>query len=488
MKSAKLPQELLTLIQGGENMEVEFRKSTSDITKDVYDTVCSFSNRNGGHIFLGVKDNGTILGIQPDCIEQMKKNFITSVNNSNKMNPQLFLTVLEYEYDGKLILYIHVPDSPSVCRCNGRIYDRNHEADIDITENQEAVFRLYSRKQNSYFVNKVYPVFKISDLRHDLIDRARRMTNSRMANHPWKNMTDEEMLRNARLILRDSTTGQEGITLASILLFGSDELIISVLGHHKTDAIYRVFTVDRYDDRDVISTNLLESYDRMFEFGRQHLNDNFTLDGILNVSARDKILREIISNSLSHRDYSNAYVAKLVIEKDKIYTENANLSHGLGNLNLASFAPFPKNPAISKVFREIGLADELGSGMRNTYKYTQLYSGGTPKFIEGDIFQAIIPLSEANSAVTVGPSPQATPQATPQDIPQVSPQVEDINVENLLAYCSVPRSQAEMLLFLKLSDRKHFRKKYLTPLLENGKLKMTIPGKPRSPKQKYVKA
>ncbi len=418
----------------------------------------------------------------------MKKNFITSVNNSNKMNPQLFLTVLEYEYDGKLILYIHVPDSPSVCRCNGRIYDRNHEADIDITENQEAVFRLYSRKQNSYFVNKVYPVFKISDLRHDLIDRARRMTNSRMANHPWKNMTDEEMLRNARLILRDSTTGQEGITLASILLFGSDELIISVLGHHKTDAIYRVFTVDRYDDWDVISTNLLESYDRMFEFGRQHLNDNFTLDGILNVSARDKILREIISNSLSHRDYSNAYVAKLVIEKDKIYTENANLSHGLGNLNLASFAPFPKNPAISKVFREIGLADELGSGMRNTYKYTQLYSGGTPKFIEGDIFQAIIPLSEANSAVTVGPSPQATPQATPQDIPQVPPQVEDINVENLLAYCSVPRSQAEMLLFLKLSDRKHFRKKYLTPLLENGKLKMTIPGKPRSPKQKYVKA
>ena len=96
-------------------------------------------------------------------------------------------------------------------------------------------------------------------------------------------MTDEEMLRNARLILRDSTTSQEGITLAAFLLFCTDELIISVLGHHKTDAIYRGFNVDRYDDRDVISTNLLESYDRMFEFGRQHLNDNFTLDGILSV-------------------------------------------------------------------------------------------------------------------------------------------------------------------------------------------------------------
>ena len=55
---------------------------------------------------------------------------------------------------------------------------------------------------------------------------------------------------------------------------------------------------------------------------------------------------------------------------------------------------FPKNPAISKVFREIGLADELGSGMRNTYKYTRLYSGVDPLFEEGDIFRTIIPLKK----------------------------------------------------------------------------------------------
>ncbi len=51
-----LPSELLTLIERGESHTVEFKKSTIDITKDVYETVCSFSNRDGGHIFLGVKD------------------------------------------------------------------------------------------------------------------------------------------------------------------------------------------------------------------------------------------------------------------------------------------------------------------------------------------------------------------------------------------------------------------------------------------------
>ena len=76
------------------------------------------------------------------------------------------------------------------------------------------------------------------------------------------------------------------------------------------------------------------------------------LEGINSISARDKILREIISNLLAHRDYSSAYVAKFVIEKQYMYTENANLAHGHGMLELSSFQPFSKNPAISKVFRE----------------------------------------------------------------------------------------------------------------------------------------
>ena len=84
----------------------------------------------------------------------------------------------------------------------------------------------------------------------------------------------------------------------------------------------------------------------------------------------------------------------MIIDDEKITVENSNLAHGMGALDLQKFEPFPKNPAISKVFREIGLADELGSGMRNTYKYTQLYSGQNPLFEEGDIFRTIIPLKK----------------------------------------------------------------------------------------------
>ena len=84
----------------------------------------------------------------------------------------------------------------------------------------------------------------------------------------------------------------------------------------------------------------------------------------------------------------------MIIDDEKITIENSNVAHGIGALDLQKFEPFPKNPSISKVFREIGIADELGSGMRNTYKYTQLYSGKNPIFEEGDIFRTIIPLKK----------------------------------------------------------------------------------------------
>ncbi len=481
-----IPQELRELINGGEGLIVEFKKSQTDITKDVYETVCAFSNRDGGHIFLGIKDNGTIIGVDPNCVDKIKKEFVTSVNNENKIYPPLYLTPVEYEEDGKIIIYIRVPVSSDVCRCNGKIFDRNHEADIDITHHSDEVYRLYARKNGSYYVNRVFTAFSIADLRSDLIERARRMTRFRVNDHPWLGMSDEEIIRSAGLLLKDSVTGKDGLTLAAILLFGTDQLIMSVLPQHKTDAIFRVVNIDRYDDRDVIITNLIESYDRLLEFGRKHLNDTFQLEGVQRVSARDHILREIISNLLAHRDFSNAYVAKLVIEKDKIYTENANLSHGSGALKLNAFEPFPKNPPISKVFREIGLADELGSGMRNTYKYTKMYSGGEPSFVEGNIFRITVPLANIATS-TVGPDSSSSDLGTGGTEVTTEVKLKPELLNSLIEFCSEPRSRKEMQLFCGIKTEKYFREHIIKPMLNEGLIVRTIPNKPNSRNQRYVK-
>ena len=385
-------EEIKKLIASGEKIDVELKESKNTLNKDIYDTVASFNNRTGGHIILGVNDKREIVGVNPAKVDKMIKDFTTSINNPKKVYPPLYLTPEHIVVDGKDLIYIRVPEGNQVCRHGSRIYDRSYEGDVNITDSSELVYKLYARKQGSYFVNKVYPNLTLECLDASIISKVRKRASIRNQSHSWKDMTDEELLRSANLILIDPQTNREGLTLAAILLFGKDNTIMSVLPQHKTDAIFRVVNKDRYDDRDVITTNLIDSYDRLIAFGQKHLNDLFVLDGIVNVSARDRILREIVSNTLAHRDYSSGFPAKMIIDDEKIVVENSNLAHGVGALDIKKFEPFPKNPPISKVFREIGLADELGSGMRNTYKYTRLYSGTDPIFEEGDIFRTIVPL------------------------------------------------------------------------------------------------
>lgn len=181
-------------------------------------------------------------------------------------------------------------------------------------------------------------------------------------------------------------SGKEGISLAGILLFGKDETILSVLPHHKTDLIFREINLDRYDDRDDVRTNLIESYDRIIAFAQKHLPDPFHLEGTRRISIRDIIMREIASNILIHREYIKPFPAKIIIGKDKIYSENGNraLNHGL--ISPDNFSPRPKNPVIANVFKEIGLADELGSGVLNLFKYTATISKIKPQMHEDDIF------------------------------------------------------------------------------------------------------
>jgi ATP-dependent DNA helicase RecG len=75
---------------------------------------------------------------------------------------------------------------------------------------------------------------------------------------------------------------------------------------------------------------------------------------------------------------------------------------------------------------------------------------------------------------------------TIQDTTQVT--IQDKRVAVLLDYCSIPRTRDEMQLCIGIANRSHFRKSILKPMLDSGLLRMTIPDKPNSRNQKYVRA
>lgn len=395
-----LPKNLNNLILYGESISTEFKEAKKTLPSNLFETICSMLNRNGGHIFLGVNDNSVVTGLYKDNIKEMKKEFADLCNNPEKIFPTIHLDMKEFLYCEKHILYIYVHESSDVHKTANKIFDRSEDGDYDISNNTTQISNLYIRKRSTYIENKIYPYASMNDLRQDLIEQARIMAANRTSNHPWMKMTNEEMLRSAGLYEKNLETGKVGLNLACLLLFGKDEVIASALSFYKTDAILRVRNVERYDDRDDIRTNLLDAYVRLTDFIKKHLDDNFYIEDNQRINIRDVIARELCVNLLIHREYSNPYPAKLMITEDSIITENANKPRTIGFIDLNNYSPYPKNPKIAGFFKEIGLADELGSGIKKITKYSKIYSEGKePIFKDDSIFKATIPLKNENGSL-----------------------------------------------------------------------------------------
>ena len=383
------------LLSKDEKITIEYKECQNGIYDDVYETVCSFSNRYGGYIIMGVKDSGIPIGLNRNMIKDMKKNFVNQLNNPDKMSPTLYLSIEEFEYDGMMLLWVYVPPTSTVEKCANRIYDRNEDGDMDITDSPIQLQNMYNRKSNTYVEHKIFPYVSLDDLRLDLMNKVRNLVKSRKPDHNWLQMSDQDILKSAGLWEKDFSSGVQGYNLAGVLLFGKDEVIRSCCPGYVTDAIYRVENLDRYDDRLQVTTNLIEAYEQLMEFVAKHTSDKFFLVDNVNTSIRDLIAREVIGNILVHRDFSSAYPAKLIIEKDWLKTENWCVPRRHGNIMSDEFTPYPKNPLIQQFFANIGRTDTIGSGVRNLYKYTPIYSeGGKPELFEDDIFKISIPLNK----------------------------------------------------------------------------------------------
>lgn len=126
---------------------------------------------------------------------------------------------------------------------------------------------------------------------------------------------------------------------------------------------------------------------------------------------------------------------------------------------------------IARFFKEIGRVDELGSGVRNTYKYCGLYTPDTePEFIEGDVFKTIIPIQTG----------QATGQVSGEADVEVTGEVQRV-----VGALEDEMKLKELMDRLEFSHRENFKNNYLEPAIKAGFIEMTHPDNLNHPNQKY---
>ena len=96
-----------SMLEIGETIAVEFKRCGNGIENDVYESVCSFLNRFGGDIFMGVLDDGTVSGGPEKAAPDMVRNFISCVSNPSKekqLYTSIFYPVRKYTVLKKLFM------------------------------------------------------------------------------------------------------------------------------------------------------------------------------------------------------------------------------------------------------------------------------------------------------------------------------------------------------------------------------------------------
>lgn len=543
-------EQVNQIIAQGEGLKVEFKEAKDSVPRAMYESVVSFSNTDGGTILLGVDDDGNVTGVDRSASLQMQKDIVSNLNSRDCINPPLYVQPIEVQHTDGLVVALQIQSSSQLHDYAGKVYIREVDGDIEITENQQKISDIYLRKRNFFSEAQIYPYLRFEDFDEHLFERARQLIRNYRSDHPWLLESNEQMLKDSSLWRRDFTTNQEGYTLAAALIFGKDTTIQSILPAYKIEAMVRIENKDRWDDRLTLRTNLIDTYLEIKGFINKHLPEKFYMEADQRIDLRDKIFREVVGNAIVHREYSSAFSTDLIITETEVAITNPNkpLFHGI--VDPKSFNPFPKNPNIRKFFTAFGWTDEIGSGIRNTNKYLPFYvPGAKPLFIENEPFKTIIPLKwktlgdfaenfqkwlelpdetlpHLQKGLAAVALPSALADALWEDVvlrlvpswvkngtqfPAIGMPENQVFTESeikkvpswqekgtqllrkkvwyivsILSLASEPIRTSELVAWLDYKNEKYFRDNYIKPLRQTGLLTQTNPENPTDPENMHI--
>lgn len=155
---------------------------------------------------------------------------------------------------------------------------------------------------------------------------------------------------------------------------------------------------------------------------------------------------------------------------DRIEIENPGiLLPGLTMDDIRQGVSKLRNRVIARVFRELDLIEQWGSGIRRIFEEAQQLELPEPQMVEIGMRVRFIVFLKETVTTTI---PEVTPEVTTE-------------VRSILEHLNGELTRRELQGKLGLKNDEHFRKAYLLPSLESGYIEMTIPDKPNSRLQKY---
>ncbi|MER2491044.1 RNA-binding domain-containing protein [Catenovulum sediminis] len=387
------------------------RDGQGAVPDDMWQTYSAFANTSGGKIFLGVRERKGKLSLEGiKTPAKLVKNIWDSLNNPQKVSGNLLKeSDVSIEcIQGNQIICINVPRSSRHDRpvyINGNpltgSYIRRYEADQKCSSEQ--VQRMLAERQDARD-NKILQGFGVDDVDDESLRIYRQMfKDAKPQGHPFLEQDDLGFLRSIKAWRKDRQTGEEGLTLAGLLMFGTWDALQEALPNYFLDYQEKGEGEARWIDRVFCdgswTGNIFDFYRKIYRKLTSDLKLSFTLkDGQrVDQNPAHEAIREALVNTLAHADYLSD--SQILVEKypDYIRFRNPGLMRVPVKDAIAGGESICRNPAIHQMFLNIGLSEKAGSGVPKIYSNCRLQNWQPPNLFERyDIEQTILELRMVN--------------------------------------------------------------------------------------------
>lgn len=467
--------EKLELIQKMkcETQTLELKSAEQGCPKRLYDSLSSFSNQDeGGIIIFGIdeKQNYKEVGVYDPQDIQKKIN-----EQCLQMEPIVRPLLTVIEKNGRFFVSAEIPgidlvDRPCHYKGQGRLkgsYTRIGDSDEPMTEYEVYSYEAF-RKKYQDDIREVYRA-SITSLNQELLKKYIQLLKD---GKPNLSAINDEDIYELMSIKRNNE-----VTLSAALVFSPypqayfPQLCITAIVVPGKELGELGKSGERFIDNQRIEGNIPDMLNGAMQFVRKNMKTK-TIISSETGQREDRTdypitaVREAIINALVHRDYSihtEGMPIQIIMYEDRIEIHNPGGIYGRIRVDqLGKVQPDTRNPVLASELEVLGITENRYSGIPTIKREMEKFHLQEPEFIDqrGNFIVKFYKAVKKDDEIS-----------------------DDVN--NLVLFCKTPRTRKEICEYLGLSSVTYAIQTHVNPLIEEGKIKLSIPDKPKSPKQLY---
>jgi len=393
-------RELKNILAAGETLGVEFKSDVRSLPdREIVAAVVALANTEGGLLLLGVEDDGTVTGAQPN--HQDAPGLAALI--ANRTNPPISVRTEIVDWNEKKIHIIEVPKSrPIVSTSDGLLLRRRLLA----SGKEEAVPfypHEFIQRQSTMglFDPSAMPLTALTAEALNPLERLRiREAIRRYGGElPLLSLADEEM--DGALGLVATVEGIRRPTVSGLLLMGREAILREHIPAH--EVAFQVLEGTAVRVNEFFRKPLLQTFEEVELLFKARIDEQEIQVGLFRVPIPTfdrRAFREAFINALVHRDYARLGAVHARLDADGLTISNpGGFIEGITLQNLLVAAPRSRNPLLADIVKRIGLAERTGRGIDRIYEGMLRYGRPAPDYGMSDAASVVLTLPRSDADV-----------------------------------------------------------------------------------------